>query len=38
LPPILEELEGKEGTLYMEHYTSGRISFRENGNEEIVEE
>lgn len=33
LPPILEELEGKKGTLYMEHYTSGRISFKENVEE-----
>jgi cell division protein FtsQ len=33
LPPILEKLEGKEGTLFMEHYTSGRISFKENPEE-----
>ena len=33
LPPILEKLEGKEGTLFMEHYTSGRISFKENTEE-----
>lgn len=33
LPPILSQLEGKKGTLHMEHYTSGRISFKENTEE-----
>lgn len=35
LPPILEKLEGKNGTLQMEHYTSDSttISFQENTEE-----
>lgn len=39
LTPILEKLEGKSGTLHLEHYTSGSssISFEENIEENIEE-
>ena len=35
IPPILEKLEGKSGTLHLEHYTSDgeKISFEENVEE-----
>ena len=33
LSAIIEKLEGKHGIIYMEHYTSGRISFKENVEE-----